>query len=293
MKSNFIKFTTLASVAAIALSATSVFAADLGANLGVSAGAAVNASSGAGLQTGAGANISASVGANAKTNVRIANRADQEITRRINALNALSARVDAMQKLSADEKNSLSSEIQAQIANLTDLQSKISADASSTTNLRADAQSVTGSYRIFALIIPRGAIIAASDRVMTIIDAMNALGVKLQARISAASSSGVNASSAVSTYNDFTAKISAAQTQAQTAVNEVASLQPDMGNQTQFQANLTALKDARAKIQASQQDLVAARKDAGAIVKIVAGFKASANASTTMNASGSASGSQQ
>ncbi len=46
---------------------------------------------------------------------RAKNRADQEITRRLNALNALGTRVNDMVRLSADEKSSLSSTIQGQI----------------------------------------------------------------------------------------------------------------------------------------------------------------------------------
>src|ERR1700734_925330 len=42
-------------------------------------------------------------------------RADQEITRRINALNALNTRVNAMVKISASDKSSLSSNIATQI----------------------------------------------------------------------------------------------------------------------------------------------------------------------------------
>ena len=42
----------------------------------------------------------------------IMNRANQEITRRSSALNALDTRMNAMRKLSSDEKNGLSSEIQ-------------------------------------------------------------------------------------------------------------------------------------------------------------------------------------
>ncbi len=222
----------------------------------------------------------------AATNTRIMSRADKEITRRVDALDTLTARLNEMQKLSSDEITSLSSSLHAQISTLTALQAKVTADASDTTALRADAQSITSSYRIFALVLPQGAIEAAADRVLTIVDSMNTLGTKLQARIASSTAAGNNTSSSVAAYADFTAKVSDAQTQANAAVAEVSPLTPDMGNQAQFQANLTALKDARSKIQAAQKDLVAARKDAGTIVKSLIQFDASANASTS--ASGTA-----
>jgi hypothetical protein len=60
------------------------------------------------------------------------------------------------------------------------------------------------------------------------------------------------------------------------------SLTPDNGDQAHMQSNETALKDARSKIQAAQQDFVTARKDAIAIVKdLRISVSASASASTT------------
>jgi len=209
----------------------------------------------------------------------IVNRADQEIARRITALNALSTRVNAMQKLSADEKSGLSSSIQAQISDMNSLQAKIAADGNSTSSLKTDIQSITASYRIFALIIPQGAIEAAADRVMTIASSMTAIGTKLQARVSALGSS---ASSAVtSALADFNAKVADANTQAQAAVSEISGLTPDQGNQTRMQVNTSALKDARSKIQTAQKDLVAARQDAQTIVKSLVAKEASTAVSST------------
>ena len=193
------------------------------------------------------------------------NRANQEITRRIASLNALNSRVNAMQRISASDKSSLSSTIQTQISAMNSLQTQIVADANNVSNLKTDVQSITASYRIFALVIPQGAIDAAADRAMTIVSDMTTIGTKLQARVSAL---GNSASAAVdSALSDFNAKVADANTQAQAAVSEIAGLTPDQGNQTQMQANTSALKDARSKIQATQKDFVAARQDAATIVK--------------------------
>ena len=213
---------------------------------------------------GARATLSANAIAQAKA------RADQEITRRLNALTALTARVNDMQKLSADEKSGLAATIQSQIGEMNGLEAQIAADASSsaTSSLKADIQSITKSYRIYMLVIPQGALDAAADRAMTIAGSMNTLAGKLQTRI--ASTSAETASSTASmqaALADMNVKDTDAVTQAQAAVSEVTGLQPDNGNQTVMQSNTAALKDARAKIKAAQQDLVAARKDAGTIVK--------------------------
>src|ERR1700722_13150093 len=118
-------------------------------------------------EIGVGVNASTSVKVNTNVLARIqssittaVNRADTEITRRINALNALNTRVNAMVKLSASEKSSLSTTIQTQIGLMNTLQTQVAADAAadSTSSLKTDIQSITKSYRIFMLIIPQGAI---------------------------------------------------------------------------------------------------------------------------------------
>ncbi|HVN26802.1 MAG TPA: hypothetical protein VMT99_04120 [Candidatus Paceibacterota bacterium] len=214
-------------------------------------------------------------------------KADQEIARRIAGLNALLARVNGMQRLSDTEKSTLSTSIQAQISAMNTLQAQIAADASSTTatsSLKTDIQSITKSYRIFALVIPQGAIEAASDRVLTVANTMTDLSTKLQARI--ASSTSANLSAAQAAFTDMNAKIADATTQAQAAASEVATLTPDNGSSTAMQANQTALKDARSKIQAAQKDLGTARTDAVAIVKALK-IK-TGSATSTISASSSA-----
>ena len=102
------------------------------------------------------------------------------------------------------------------------LATQITADGNSTTSLKTDIQSITGSYRIFALIIPQGAIEAATDRIMTIVSDMTTIGTKLQARIGSSASASVTSALA-----DYNAKIADANTQAQAAASKISSLTPD------------------------------------------------------------------
>ncbi len=262
--------------------------------LGVTAGVGVGISA-SGTNVGLGARISAALTARINN---IQTRANEEITRRINALNALSARVTAMQKISSADQASLVATIQAQITAMNTLQTQITADAAanSTTSLLSDVKSITGSYRIFALVIPQGAIEAAADRVLDVAGTMGNLSAAFSARITTAQSAGADVTTVQATLADFNAKIADANTQANAATAEVASLVPDGGVTAQMQANTAALKDARSKIQTAQQDLMTARTDAQSIIKALMGFEKAGqggNASGTVSVSASASTSVQ
>lgn len=243
----------------------------------------------ASAQVGVSAAGSADVGGtgvNASTTVTLTaaeqkaiSRGDQEIARRISALTALNTRVQAMQEVTDTFKQSLSANIQTEISTLTSLQAKIDADTDLPT-LKTDIQSITKSYRVYALILPQGRI-AAADRAVTIVTLMSSLGSKLQARIQAAPA-GSNTTALTAALTDMSNKLQDAQTQAQAAVTVTASLQPDNGVATVMASNEAALKQARTDLQTATSDLQAARKD---ITTIVNGLKAlpsaSASASST------------
>jgi len=281
MKNTLYK-TSIAAGAAVLISGLALTAF---AQTGIGVG--VNASASAAVGT-TGVTVSAKVQAAITTGV---NRADTEITRRINALNALSTRVNAMVKLSSGEKASLASTIQTQISAMNTLQAQISTDAAanSTTSLKADIQSITKSYRIFALIIPQGAVEAASDRVLDVSGMLGTISTKLQTRISALPS-GTDTTSLNASLSDMNTQIANANASTNTAVSETANLQPDNGDATIMASNTAALKDAHTKIVAAQQDVLTARKDAGVIVKALVAMSpsASAGASATVTASGTA-----
>ena len=120
---------------------------------------------------------------------QITNRADQEITQRVNALNTLIARIGDMKNVSSGEKSALQTTLQNEISELTSLQQKIASDTSTTT-MRNDLQSITQSYRIYALVVPQGQIFATADRALTLATSMTTLGTDLQSRISQAQSAG-------------------------------------------------------------------------------------------------------
>ncbi len=196
-------------------------------------------------------------------------KADQEITRRIASLNDLNTRVQAMQKVTDAFKQSLSTNVQAQIAGLTALKAKIDADTDVAT-LKTDIKAIADSYRVYLLVLPQSRIAAAADRVVTIAGMMTTLGAKLQTRIAAAQGAGTDVTALTAALNDVTSKLTDAVAQAQKAVSTTAPLTPDNGDKTKAAANTASLKAAKGDIQTATKDLQAARKD---VQTILAGLK--------------------
>lgn len=213
--------------------------------------------------------------------VRVDARAAQELDQRIASLQQVSAHFADMKLLPASDLAALQASISSEIGALNALKAKIAAD-DSTTTLKADAQSITKSYRVYALVIPQDRIASAADRVLAVAAQMQALSAKFAARISAAGAVGASVTSAKA---DFDAKVADAQVQANAAIASIAKLSPDNGDASTKASNTAALKAALADIKAAQQDLRAARQDAAAIVKGVAGKPgASGSASSTASA---------
>ena len=156
--------------------------------------------------------------------------------------------------------------MQVQTTTLNTLREKIAGDTNIEV-LRADVQSITKSYRIFALVIPQGHIIAAADRTIEIASALEDVGTKLGIRITEAQVEGNDVSALTALLNDFTAKIADAKMQAQVAIDGVAGLVPDLGDKAHMTANTEALKSARTNIQTAHADFVAAHKNAKMIIE--------------------------
>ena len=220
------------------------------------------------LDASVNAHASAETSASVKLQARITtakSHANQEIDRRITALTALNTRVEALVKVSATVKATIANQLGTQISNLTTLKTKVGADTDIAT-LKADSKSITDSYRIFVLVIPQARIAVASDSLQTTGSSMFALATKLKARVDAAVAAGADGASLNASVDDLYAKIGDANIQSDAAVSEVASLTPDLGDKAKMAANDQALKDARAKLTVTMQELRAARKDMSSIM---------------------------
>ncbi len=247
---------------------TASFASAQQASLGVTASTAtaivpVSASANASVST----TVSAGTGKDVAARLaKVISRGDTAITARLTALANLNTRIAAMKNVSADEKTAFASQIQASTSGLTTLKAKLDADTDATA-AAADAKTITGSYRIYALIIPQGYIAASADRVQTIAAMLTAISAKLQTRITANQASGKDVTAMQASLSDMNAKIADVNVQAQAAQAGIASLTPDQGNATLLASNTAALKAARADIKTATQDLQAARADAKSIIK--------------------------
>lgn len=232
-------------------------------------------------QTGVGVTASTSVSVQAKlpaAEVRLKERGEKEIDRRVAALNSLNTRVQAMQRISDQFKQSLSATVAAEVTALNALKAKIAADTEVEV-LRADLKSVTENYRIYALVLPQGRIAAAADRIATIVTMMGTLGGKLQTRVQAAGQAGADITALNTSLTEMSSNLNTAQTQAQAAITLSATLQPDGGDKAKMAANNEALKKARTALNDAHKATVAARKNAADIVAGLA--KVNANATST------------
>lgn len=266
-------------IAAASLFGTLVFAGALpAAAISLNGGVNTNVNLSTGGGTGIGASANVEVTAEVKT--KVLEKAHLELSRRTERLNELAARVNAMEKLSPDTKATLIASINTQIAELGDLGTKIDTD-SDRESLRADVQSITKSYRIFALVIPQGAITAAADRILTIGTSYNDFSANLQARISAEQNAGHDVSALLAAMADMKAKVADANVQANAAISLISGLKPDNGDQATLQSNTAALKDARGKVQVAHQDYVSARADAETIMKGLRSLSVSGSASSS------------
>ncbi len=206
---------------------------------------------------------------------------EKEIDARIDSLNKMIARLGDAQRLSTEAKASLTEALTAQITALTNLKAQINTEA--TTTLKDDTKSITEGFRIYALVMPKAAINAAADRIMTIAAQMETLSGKITTRIAAAQTAGADVTAATAAHTDFDAKVADAKVQAQAAVSLVANLAVDNGDATVRTANTAALKEAKTKLDAAQSDLKAARKDVDTIIKAIKG-KGEVKATATTNA---------
>jgi len=211
-------------------------------------------------------------------------RANEEITRRVAALNGLGGKIEDMKRVMADQKTAFAATIQTQVSALASLQAKIAADTD-IDSLKADIKSITDSYRIFMVVLPQVRLNAAADKIQTTATAMATLSAKLSTRITDAQAKGKNVATLSASLTDMNAKIADANTQAAAVISITASLKPDNGDATVAASNKAALKDARAKLKTAEDDLKAARKDAGSIVKALKEMHIDVTATTSASVS--------
>lgn len=211
--------------------------------------------------------------------VKLREKADREIDRRITALQKIVARIGSIKRLSADQKSSLTTQIQVQIADLTNLKSKIDANTDIEI-LKTDIKSIVNSYRIYLLFIPKIHILAAADEIFNASDKLMDISTKLQTKITDAKTAGKDVLNLETALTDMQNKITDAKKQAEAAQNAVLPLTPDG-----YPGNKTTLQNARTMLQTGRHDLQQAKIDAKTIINGLKKFKITTSDKTTTSSS--------
>lgn len=192
---------------------------------------------------------------------RLKKKANKELERRIKALTHLITVINKFQKVSAEQKASLTAQVQTQIDALTALRAKINADTDLAT-LRVDVASIKKDYRIFALFIPKIHIMANADRLLETIQKASTLADNLEKRIEEEKTKGTDVSALESLLISMRSHLAEAKTQTESALSTVTPLTPEG-----YPANQAELKKAREMLRLGHAQLVLARQDGRKIMQ--------------------------
>ncbi|MFZ3073664.1 MAG: hypothetical protein WA093_00825, partial [Minisyncoccales bacterium] len=190
---------------------------------------------------------------------KIQERGGKEIDRRVESLNKLEERVQSMIKINDSQKNAIIAQLQTQIESLSALKARIAAGTSASTTLENEKK-ITKEFRVYALTIPRGYIIAAIDRINNMAQKLQGLSDKLAAKITETKSN--NAAKLQESVADMNTRIANAKTQALAAQAKVENLKPDNGDAAIAKSNQEALSAAKELIKTATKDLNYARNAA-------------------------------
>jgi hypothetical protein len=190
----------------------------------------------------------------------IINRGNSEITRRLNTLNKLSAKINGAAKLTASDKASLNDEVNSETSSLTSLKAKLDADTT-VSDARADAQSIVSDYRVYALVVPKVNLVRTADDQQVAEGKLSNLAAKLQTRISAAQTAGKKVTSLQSDLSAMNAKVSAAQAISSSVESAVINLQP-----SDYNSDHNVLSGYRNQLRTAQSDIQAALSSASTII---------------------------
>jgi hypothetical protein len=193
-------------------------------------------------------------------------RSDTAIDARISALDKLTLRIGEMKRVSDSEKASIRSLATEESSKLNTLRAKIHGDGDLSV-ARDDEKNITAGYRIYALIIPKGYIMAAADRIQTIGDQMTGLAGKLQIRVNDAQKNGKDTAALQVSLADISVRVAAADSAAVAAKTGVAGLVPDNGDASIAAGNKAAIIAARAKLASAGESLKAARLDIKLVIE--------------------------
>lgn len=195
----------------------------------------------------------------------LVSKTDAEIDGRAQKLAEMLPKIDAMKRLSPENKRNLKLSVQQEIDSLKELKAEIDAETS-LADVKAIYQSVAKSYKIHALIMQKIAVVAAAEKVLQATSLLNNAAGKAQTRINALPS-GKNKESLQKYFKASSEAIARAANMSNEAIAQALALSPDGGDKAKMQQNIALLKATKEIVKNASAELKLSRKNLGEIAK--------------------------
>jgi hypothetical protein len=181
-------------------------------------------------------------------------RAHAAITRRLETLTRLAARVRDNEYVSDAHRSALAALLAAQTRGLTALGAKIQADTDLET-LKADVKSIVTDYRVYLLTVPKVHLVLGADTELAAAAKLDDVAARLQTKIDAAKAAGKDVTAAQGHLDAMKAKVGEVRAAASGVTDAVLALVPQdyPGNKPALDAAHAALKTGRAAVQAARE----------------------------------------
>jgi len=187
-------------------------------------------------------------------------RAELEIVRRISALSKLIPKVDSVKKQSSTQKSQLVNEINSYVSYLTSLRETITKQTNFQ-ELIGNVNTLSDSYKSFAVIVPKVHIIVIADKINVLNDSFTGVANKLIEKTEQLRNAKKDVTSVQKTLGHMLFMMGDAANKAETAVVRAFPLTAEG-----YPKNKSILLDAKSRLQKSSKNLSSAAKDAQKIV---------------------------
>lgn len=169
----------------------------------------------------------------------IIQKADTLITNRLDSLNTTSNRIQSDTRLSANEKSSLTANIQQEVSGLMALKAKIDADTDATT-ARTDAKQIITNYYIYEVFEPKVRLLITLNNMETTLGYVQALVPQLQNLINTLKSQGKDVSQLQPLLDDVSTQLTTIDTTIGTDITTVQNV--SVSNNTTAKATFSKVR---------------------------------------------------
>jgi len=156
---------------------------------------------------------------------RLKQRGDQEMGRRLDALNKAIAALNSASHLNAASRDKLNNELGNEVTNLTALRMKLQGETTAAA-AAADVSNMFTEYRVYALMLPKARLVRTADAQIAVEQKLADIHTKLQKRISQSEAQGKDVTALTSQLDELESHITAAQDLSNTAETGLLPLQP-------------------------------------------------------------------